>query len=197
MNAETLSHMFEPFFTTKKEGRGTGLGLATVYGIVRQNDGHVTVSSNPGRGTTFKIYLPRIGDSVAPMTTEAPPIVYETILLVEDEQAVRVLMGEILEAAGYQVLEAATPEEALAHAGGHPGPIQLVVTDVILPRMSGREMAEALRPARPDTRVLYISGCTDDAVSRHGIPEAGVHFLQKPFTSDDLLHKIRDVLDAH
>jgi hypothetical protein len=204
MNAETLSHMFEPFFSTKELGKGTGLGLATVYGIVRQSGGHVMVYSEPGRGTTFKVYLPRSSEEqeeaeealAVAGVAQPPPAGTETILLIEDEASLRVMIREILESAGYQVLEGPTPEEALAAAGAHAGPIHLVLTDVVLPRMSGRQVAEALRFSRPDARVLYISGYTDDAISHHGILAPGVHFLQKPFTTDALVRKARDVLDA-
>jgi two-component system, cell cycle sensor histidine kinase and response regulator CckA len=200
MSAETLSHLFEPFFTTKEQGKGTGLGLATVYGIVRQTGGHVMVYSELGQGTTFKVYLPRIEDAREPeaesVASEATPSGTETILLVEDEASLRVLIREILESAEYDVLEGPTPEEALATAGGHPAPIHLVLTDVVLPRMSGRQMAEALRSSRPEARVLFMSGYTDDAISHHGILEPGVYFLQKPFTTDALLRKVREVLDA-
>ena len=200
MNAETLTHMFEPFFTTKEQGKGTGLGLATVHGIIRQSGGHVTVYSEPGRGTTFKVYLPRFDEEqeavASPAVVEVPPSGTETILVVEDESSLRVMIGEILESAGYKVLEGATPEEALAAAGSHGGPLPLILTDVILPGMSGRELADALRSSRPEARVLFMSGYTDDAIGHHGILQPGVHFLQKPFTTDSLLVKVREVLDA-
>jgi PAS domain S-box-containing protein len=200
MDAETLSHMFEPFFTTKGLGQGTGLGLATVYGIVRQVGGQVMVYSEPGRGTSFKIYLPRLegqADEVpAAMPMGPAPTGTETVLLVEDESALRTLIHEILRTAGYRILQGATPDEALATAAAHQGVIHLVLTDVILPSMSGREMADALRSARPRTRALFMSGYTDDAISHHGILEPGTHFMEKPFTADALLRKIREVLDA-
>jgi two-component system cell cycle sensor histidine kinase/response regulator CckA len=198
MDAKTVSQLFEPFFTTKGPGKGTGLGLATVHGIVRQSGGHVSVYTEPGRGTTFKIYLPRSDgqrESQAQPATIAAAVGTETILLVEDEPSLRTMIGEILEAAGYVVLEGPSPEEALAAAGSYSGPISLMLTDVILPRMSGPQIAEALRSSRPDTRVLFMSGYTDDAIGHHGILAPGVHFLQKPFTSESLLHKVRDVLD--
>jgi hypothetical protein len=202
MTAETLAHVFEPFFTTKEQGKGTGLGLATVHGIVRQSGGHVMVYSEIGRGTTFKVYLPRLEEGqrmdalAAPAVIEAPPSGTETILLVEDESSLRVMISEILQTAGYTVLEGPTPEQALAAAGAHKGPIPLVLTDVVLPRMSGRQMAEALRSSRPDSRVLFMSGYTDDAIGHHGILDPGVHFLQKPFTTEGLLHKVRELLDS-
>jgi two-component system cell cycle sensor histidine kinase/response regulator CckA len=200
MDPETLSHIFEPFFTTKELGQGTGLGLATVYGIVRQSGGQVLVYSEPGRGTSFKVYLPRFEAETeavqVPAAVGAAPTGSETILLVEDEPALRVMIREMLDKAGYRILEGATPDEALAAAAGHAGPIHLVLTDVILPKMSGRQMADALRSGRPETRVLFMSGYTDDAISHHGILEPGTHFLEKPFTADGLLRKVREVLDV-
>jgi two-component system cell cycle sensor histidine kinase/response regulator CckA len=201
MDAQVLSHLFEPFFTTKGPGKGTGLGLATVHGIVRQSGGHVSAYSEIGRGTTFKVYLPRRDEpqeaaSEAVETSAPASLGSETILLVEDEPSLRVMISEILEAAGYEVLEGPTPEEALAAAGAHGGPIALMLTDVILPRMSGVQVAEALRSSRPETRVLFMSGYTDDAIGHHGILQAGTQFLQKPFTTESLLHKVRDILDT-
>ncbi len=200
MSAETLSHMFEPFFTTKEKGKGTGLGLAMVYGIVRQSGGHVTAYSELGRGTTFKVYLPRFEaqEETVPdaKATGPPPSGTETILLIEDEASLRLMIREILASAGFEVLEGPTPEEGMAAARDHPGPIHMVLTDVVLPRMSGRQVAEALQSSRPEARVLFMSGYTDDAISHHGILDAGVHFLQKPFTTDALLRKVREVLDA-
>jgi signal transduction histidine kinase len=200
MDAETLSHMFEPFFTTKGLGQGTGLGLATVYGIVRQVGGQVMVYSEPRQGTSFKVYLPRqdeVGaEAPAPEPVGPAPTGSETVLLVEDETALRVLIHEVLTGAGYRILQAAAADEALAAAGAHPGHIDLVLTDVILPAMSGRQMADALRAVRPRTRVLFMSGYTDDAISHHGILEPGTHFMEKPFTADTLLRKVREVLDA-
>jgi PAS domain S-box-containing protein len=199
MDAETLSHMFEPFFTTKERGKGTGLGLATVHGIVRQSGGHVTVSSEPDRGTTFKVYLPVIQEHPEAAGSSAPgeagPSGSETILVVEDESALREMITEILESAGYTVLNGPTPEEALAAAGAHEGPIPLVLTDVIMPGMSGRQLADELRSSRPDARVIFMSGYTGDAIGQHGVLEPGVNFLQKPFASDSLLRKVRDVLN--
>jgi PAS domain S-box-containing protein len=200
MDAATLAHMFEPFFTTKEQGKGTGLGLATVHGIVRQSGGHVTVYSEPDRGTTFKVYLPRFDDgrtveAGAPLVEEAWSGT-ETILVVEDESSLRVMIIEVLESAGYNVLEGLTPEDALAAAGIHDGDIPLLLTDVIMPRMSGPQLADALKASRPETRVLFMSGYTDDAIGHHGILEPGVQFLQKPFTMDSLLRKVREVLNA-
>jgi two-component system cell cycle sensor histidine kinase/response regulator CckA len=200
MDAETLSHMFEPFFTTKGLGQGTGLGLATVYGIVRQVGGQVMVYSEPGRGTSFKIYLPRLEAAADEAPASAPlgpaPRGTETVLLVEDESALRILIHEVLTGAGYRVLQGGAPDDALAVAAAHQGVIHLVLTDVILPSMSGRQMADALRAVRPETRTLFMSGYTDDAINHHGILEPGMHFLEKPFTSDALLRKVREVLDG-
>ena len=200
MDAETLAHMFEPFFTTKGLGQGTGLGLATVYGIVRQVGGQVMVYSEPLRGTSFKIYLPRLeGDSemaAGAAPTGPAPGGTETVLLVEDETALRVLIHEILTKSGYRVLQGSRPDEALAVAAAHAGPIDLVLTDVILPNMSGRQVADAVRASRPGIRVLFMSGYTDDAISHHGILDPGMHFLEKPFTTDSLLRKVREVLEA-
>jgi two-component system cell cycle sensor histidine kinase/response regulator CckA len=200
MDAETASHCFEPFFTTKAPGEGTGLGLATAHGIVRQSGGHVMVYSEPGRGTTFKVYLPRLAakghaETAKPASTAPPPRGTETIVLIEDEASLRMMIGEILKSSGYVVLESASPADALPLARAHEGPIPLVVTDVVLPGMSGHQAVEALRSSRPDIRALFISGYTDDAIGRHGIIEAGTHFLQKPFTVDVLLRKVREVLD--
>ena len=200
MDAEVLGHMFEPFYTTKAPGLGTGLGLATVYGIVRQLGGQVMVYSEVERGTSFKIYLPRLEAAADQLQVAAaagpPPGGTETVLLVEDEPALRVLVEEILTKGGYHVLQNEKPEAALALAASHGGAIDLVLTDVIMPNMSGRQMADALRLGRPGTRVLFMSGYTDDAISHHGILEPGTHFLEKPFTADGLLRKIREVLEA-
>jgi PAS domain S-box-containing protein len=201
MDAETQSHIFEPFFTTKEPGKGTGLGLATVFGIVKQSGGHVNVYSEPGRGSTFKVYLPRIEDVEIRKAEEQappppPPTGTETILLVEDAEALRVLIREILESGGYTVLDASQPEEALATAKAHPSPLHLMLTDVVLPRMSGPDLGASLARVRPETRVLYMSGYTADAIGNHGVLEPGTHFIQKPFSADDLLRKLRSVLDA-
>jgi signal transduction histidine kinase len=198
MDAETLSHIFEPFFTTKKEGKGTGLGLATVYGVVKQSGGHVSVYSEPGRGTTFRVYLPRTADQPreeAPPAPEPPPRGTETVMLVEDAEVLRLMMRELLELNGYRVLEIARPEEAAAAAAAYDGEIHLLVTDVVMPNLSGRETAESVRARRPGIRVLYVSGYTDDVITHHGVLEAGTHLLQKPFTTQAFLRKVRDVLD--
>jgi PAS domain S-box-containing protein len=205
MSDEVKAHLFEPFFTTKERGKGTGLGLATVFGIVKQNGGHIGVYSEVGQGTTFKIYLPlagmpRVSESAAkpvqPLLQSAAARGSETLLLVEDEDQVRELIGDILTAQGYQVLAANDGVEALQAAGEHEGPIHLLLTDVVMPRMSGRALADQLRSSHPEMRVLYTSGYTDNAIVHHGVLEEGVHFLSKPFELEALARKVRDVLDG-
>jgi two-component system cell cycle sensor histidine kinase/response regulator CckA len=199
MDEETRSHIFEPFFTTKEQGKGTGLGLATVHGIVAQSGGHVGVYSTPGRGTTFKIYLPRVAEAVEGPgeASEKRPVAggRETVLIAEDEPAVREVVAATLQQKGYEVLRAPDGQTALELARSHDGTIHLLLTDVVMPGMTGRALAQALTAERPDVRVLYVSGYTDDAVVRHGILELGVPYLQKPFTPDALALKVREVLD--
>ncbi|HEV2751850.1 MAG TPA: ATP-binding protein, partial [Gemmatimonadales bacterium] len=200
MDEATQAHLFEPFFTTKEVGKGTGLGLATVYGIVKQSGGYIWVYSEPGRGTTIKVYLPRVpGATEAPAPAPPPREVrggHETVLLVEDATPVRTLARRSLEACGYRVLDAADGPAALELSARHGDPIDLLVTDVVMPGMSGRELAERLAPQRPSMKVLYTSGYTDDAMVRQGVLTAGVAFLQKPFVPDSLARKVREVLDA-
>ena len=199
MDAETKARVFEPFFTTKEKGKGTGLGLSTVYGIVKQSGGYVWVYSEPGRGTTFKIYLPRVDAPAQPpaQRPEAGSVAgTETILLGEDDDMLRPLAKGLLERLGYTVLEATNTEEALAIAARHAGPIHLLVADVVMPGASGRDLARRLSESRPETRTLYMSGYTDDAIVHHGMLEPGLNFLQKPFTPAVLARKVRDVLDA-
>ncbi len=199
MDAATKAHIFEPFFTTKEKGKGTGLGLATVYGIVKQSGGYIWVYSEPGRGTTFKIYFPRVESPAERLSRREPkpiPQGTETILLVEDEQAVRTLTRTILKSKGYTVLEAGRADEALAMAASRPGVIDLLLTDVVMPEMGGSDLATRLGELRPGIKVLYMSGYTDDAIVRQGLVAQGMHFLQKPFTPDALAAKVRDALDA-
>ncbi|MDD5308539.1 MAG: PAS domain S-box protein [Deltaproteobacteria bacterium] len=197
MDEETKTRLFEPFFTTK--GKGTGLGLSTVYGIVRQSGGNVSVKSEPGQGTTFKIHLPR--DLTATATVIKPskaPECFtgtETILVVEDEEGLRKVARRSLEAAGYTVLTAADASEALLIFARNEGDIHLLLADVVMPRMSGRALAQELSKMRPALKVLYMSGYTDDAIVHHGVLEAGTHFLGKPFTAAELTRKVREVLD--
>jgi len=197
MDQDTQAQIFEPFFTTKEPGKGTGLGLATVYGIVKQSGGHLSVYSEQGRGTTFKVYLPRVDDPVTsalPEDVRETPRGSETILLVEDEEGVRDLAQEILEASGYRVLVARHPAEALPLVASHDETIHLVVTDVVMPQMSGPELAERITALRPDIHVLYMSGYADNAIVQHGVLDAGLAFLQKPFTPDALVRKVREAL---
>jgi CheY-like chemotaxis protein len=201
MDEATQAHLFEPFFTTKEVGKGTGLGLATVYGIVKQSGGFIWVYSESGRGTTVKVYLPRMpGAAEAPFPGPAPVVTAvrggtETVLLVEDATPVRTLARRGLEGHGYRVLDASDGPAALELSARHQGRIDLLVTDVVMPGMSGRELAERLAPQRPTMKVLYTSGYTDDAMVRQGVLTAGVAFLQKPFVPDSLARKVREVLD--
>jgi two-component system cell cycle sensor histidine kinase/response regulator CckA len=199
MNTEVRSHLFEPFFTTKEIGKGTGLGLPTIYGIVTQSGAFIEVESEVGQGATFRIYLPRVPD-IAPRELEAkvargPARGSETILLVEDEDLVRALELRILRQHGYTVLSTAQGAQALLISQSHPGPIQLLVTDVVMPEMSGSELAERLNLLRPEMKVLFLSGHTDDAIIHHGVLDNGVAFLQKPFTPAVFVQKVREVLD--
>jgi nitrogen-specific signal transduction histidine kinase len=199
MSPETRARAFEPFFTTKRPGEGTGLGLATVYGIVKQSDGFIWCQSEPGRGTTFEIFLPeRVGLPEPAERGGTTPLARgggETVLVVEDEEAVRRMAARTLSARGYRVLEATDAAQALAQEPEW-GPIHLLVTDVVMPGLGGRELAAALMLRRPGLRLLYISGYTDDEITRRGLLDAGAPFLEKPFEAEGLARRVREVLDA-
>ncbi|MGB9464367.1 MAG: ATP-binding protein, partial [Candidatus Acidiferrum sp.] len=200
MSPETVAHIFEPFYTTKESGQGTGLGLSTVYGIVKQSGGYIWVYSEPGKGTTFKVYLPRVTEKLEskPEVVELPTAGKgsETILLVEDEEAVRELASRILTAKGYSVVAAKSAKEAEEFSEKHAREIHLLLTDIIMPGTSGRELARRITARHPRTHVLYMSGYTDNVLAEGGVLEAGVSFLQKPFTPAVLAQKVRDVLDS-
>ncbi|HXI60598.1 MAG TPA: ATP-binding protein, partial [Polyangia bacterium] len=199
MDRATQARIFEPFFSTKGPGKGTGLGLSTVFGIVQQGGGNVWVYSEPGKGTTFKVYFPRVDAKADPLQTfHFIPSVggSETILLVEDQEQVRVVAEDILRRNGYRVIAAKDGGEALLCCETHPGAIHLMLTDVVMPQMSGAELAKRIAAIRPNTRILFMSGYTDDSVIRHGVLESGIAFLQKPFTPDSLNRKVREVLSA-
>jgi PAS domain S-box-containing protein len=197
---EVQAHIFEPFFTTKPQGAGTGLGLSMVYGIVKQSGGHIWVYSEPGFGTTFKIYLPRTDEvaEVVPLRAEWPelPRGTETVLLVEDEELVRDLVRELLEVCGYRVLEAADGEAAIELFEREQLQVDLLITDLVMPRIGGRQLAERLRALRPEIKILYMSGYTDDIIIHRGVMSESAAFIQKPFTLDDLARRVREILDA-
>ena len=198
MDKETQARIFEPFFTTKEKGKGTGLGLSTVYGIIKQSGGYVLVQSEPNCGTTFRVYLPRVEEAAVPVTQAKPQATQnggsETVLLVEDEESVRQLVRETLEAKGYKVLEAENGEVALHLTNEFHDPIDMLITDVVMPGMSGRELSARLCASHPHTKVLFLSGYTEDAIVHEGVLEAGTAFLQKPFTLQALARKVREVL---
>jgi CheY-like chemotaxis protein len=200
MDEETRNHLFEPFFTTKNPGRGTGLGLATAYGIIRQSGGAIAIVSELGVGTTARIYLPLVkaaaADSVRPLSSPAKSEGAETILVVEDEARVRKLVAGVLTSRGYKVLEAMRGEEAIRLLQAHEGPVDMALVDVVMPEMSGSDLVRQIEPLHPGMRVLYISGYTDEAIVHHGIPSSGAAFLQKPFLPETLARKVREVLDA-
>ena len=199
MSPEVRERIFEPFFTTKDKGKGTGLGLSTTYGIVKQSEGHIWVYSVQGKGTTFKIYLPRVNEPLEDIREEVLkedlPHGNETILIVEDEEEVRKLSGKILERQGYRILETSNGDDALLACERHKSPIHLMLADVIMPGMSGSELAKLLKPLYPEIKILYMSGYTDDAIVRHGVLQKGVNYIQKPFTMERLARKVREVLN--
>jgi CheY-like chemotaxis protein len=200
MDEGTRARIFEPFFTTKGVGKGTGLGLATVFGIAKQSGGFIEVDSVLGSGSTFRIYLPQIHGAKRLKKSEKgivkTPTGKETILLVEDEDGVRKLAQLVLEASGYKVLSTQNGDEAVQVCHEYPDIIHLILTDVVMPKMSGRQLTDRLIPSRPGMKVLYMSGYTDDTIVRHGIQDAGTNFLPKPYTPVGLAQKIRDVLDG-
>jgi two-component system cell cycle sensor histidine kinase/response regulator CckA len=198
MTPEVREKIFEPFFTTKEKGKGTGLGLSTVYGIVKQCGGNIWVYSEPGLGTTFKIYLPQVNEPLGEQREEVVKEVsggHETILIVEDEDVVRKLAARILKRQGFKVLEAPDGGKALMLYEAYEEPIHLLLTDVVMPGMSGRKLADRLKAIHPEIKVLYMSGYTDNAIFHHGILEPGTNFIQKPFTVETLPRKVREVLD--
>jgi CheY-like chemotaxis protein len=199
MTPEVRQQVFEPFFTTKEKGKGTGLGLSTVYGIVKQSDGNIWVYSEPGKGTTFKIYLPRVDEALEELKERVEvkevPRGTETILIVEDEEDVLKLAERILGRQGYTVLQTSSTSKALEICKERKDPLHLILTDVVMPQMSGRELIERCRETRQDFKILYMSGYTDNAITHHGVLEKGMNYLQKPFTVDGLARKVREVLD--
>jgi len=201
MDKEIQKYVFEPFFTTKEVDKGTGLGLSTVYGIIKQNKGFIFVDSEPGRGSTFEIYLPVAADAPGPEEKETifehGPQVSESVLVVEDDVSLRKLICKVLRQQGYRALEAENSEDALTFSERFEGPIHLLVTDVVMPLMSGRELADRLLALRPEMKVIYMSGYTDETISHHGILEPDVNFIKKPFTPESLFKKIQEVLDQH
>jgi len=200
MDRNTLSNLFEPFFTTKRPGKGTGLGLATVYGIVKQNKGFIKVYSEPGSGTTFRIYLSAHSEAAEPVplknTVHAPAGNGETVLIVEDEQAISTLIVKILDQLGYRVLEAGTPGRAMELADAHTGSIHLLITDVVMPEMNGRDLADQLIARHPGIKILFMSGYTANVIAHHGVLDKEIHFLQKPFSKLELAVKIRETLES-
>jgi two-component system cell cycle sensor histidine kinase/response regulator CckA len=200
MDAETLKHIFEPFFTTKEQGKGTGLGLSTVYGIVKQSGGNIWLYSEPNEGTVFKIYLPRVNDlDVGVATVAKAPSIRggtETVLIVEDDAQIQQLVLEVLAEKGYDVLVSSNGLEALQLLSNRSAPLDLILTDVVMPQMSGRELAERAASIKPNTKVLFMSGYTNDAIVRHGVLDSGTWFIQKPFAADALAARVREVLDG-
>ena len=200
MSEDVLSHLFEPFFTTKQPGKGTGLGLATIYGIVKESGGSISVYSGPGEGTTFTIYLPRVSESTDDSREEKPAPGNlqgtETILIVEDQQQVLTLARRTLTECGYHVLEAASPAEAVAHCERYPGPIHLMLTDVVMPGMNGPDLAVRVQPLRPSMQVIFMSGYSEGAVRHHRNLELAGRYISKPFSPDALALKVREALGS-
>jgi PAS domain S-box-containing protein len=200
MSPEVQKHIFEPFFTTKRSGEGTGLGLATVYGIVKQHKGNISVHSEPGKGTTFKIYLPAVSERVIekslPQKKEPLPRGTETILAVDDDPGIRRLVAAALQSLGYTVIEAGSGVDALKVAEAHAGTIDLLLTDVIMPGMSGRQLAETFAPIRPEMKVVYMSGYTDEVIAHKGILLPGIHFISKPLVPTKMARRLRNILDG-
>ena len=200
MDEETMAHIFEPFFTTKGVGKGTGLGLATVYGAVKQNNGFINAQSEPGQGTTFTIYLPRYvdsaGDASSEKMTELAVGGYETILLVEDEPTILAMTTTMLQRLGYTVASAVSPNEALRQVVEFAGEIHLLLTDVVMPEMNGRDLARNLSPLYPHIKCLFMSGYTSDIIAQHGILDEGIQFIQKPFSKNELASKVRKALES-
>jgi CheY-like chemotaxis protein len=199
MDSYVLSRAFEPFFTTKGKDRGTGLGLSTVYGIVKQHQGHITAYSEVGRGTTFKVYLPiieNVSDQESKITAvQAQLVGTETILIVEDEEIVRDLTSEVLQTLGYKILQAGNPEEAARVSKLHGGPIHLMLSDVVLPQMDGKRLYKLLAPLFPGMKVMFVSGYAENAIVHHGVLDPGVNFLHKPLTVEALTKMVRKILD--
>jgi two-component system, cell cycle sensor histidine kinase and response regulator CckA len=199
MDAETAARVFEPFYTTKEVGKGTGLGLATAYGIIKQSDGDIRVESELGRGTTFRIFLPRLDSAVAEQIPEPVPFELrhghrrETILVLEDEEPLRSLIRQVLRNAGHEVLDTGDPERAIEMCESHPGEIALLITDIVLPKMSGTQVAERVHKLRPETRIIYTTGYPGRAAMPDG---NGMDLFQKPFTPGTLVAKVRAVLDS-
>ena len=200
MDERTRERAFEPFFTTKAEGKGTGFGLATVYGVVKQNDGFIDIHSEPGHGTTVKLYIPRAqADEMAQpaaASNPAPSRGHETVLLVEDQNQLREIAREMLEDLGYTVLVAASPGDALTLCEEHTGEIHLLFTDVVMPNMNGKELAGRVQTLKPGIRTLFTSGYTADTIAHRGVLAAGIWFLEKPFSMDSLARKVREVLSS-
>jgi CheY-like chemotaxis protein len=200
MDPETITHIFEPFFTTKELGKGTGLGLATVYGIVKQSGGYIGVDSSPGQGACFQVFLPRVEEPITPASEihYSPPETKssETILLAEDSEPLRKLAKSLLEGHGFEVLAAQNGEEALGMARQYTGRIHLLLTDVVMPGINGRVLAERLLTTRPDTKILYMSGYTDSFIAGHGVLDQSTNLLYKPFSEEKLIERVRSILDA-